>query len=392
MTSRDTAVAATGTPVTGTPADVRASAAPAVPALRHSALLAFDLEVVAVRQLSASLRRVTLASADLEHFGVGADPWDLRIKLVIPGPANTADHFAQVRPGADVSLEHLTDWYRKWLQIDPSDRGWMRTYTVRAQRAAGDPRSITSLPEIDLDMVLHLMDEDVFGQGVAARWVQNAQVGDHVTVLGPNRHLVDTGYGGIEFRPADSRDVLLVGDETALPAIASILDSAPAHLRGRAVIEVPCADDCLDLSTESRIAVTYLVRKGAAEGEASPHGELLEAEVRRLLAEDSGLRAVLPRVDGQDLADVNVDAELLWETHNLTAADTDGGADGQAAEATDAVATGAGLPADPHRLYAWLAGEAAVIKRLRRHLVREVGMDRNQVEFMGYWREGKPEL
>src|SRR5699024_6817314 len=41
--------------------------------------------------------------------------------------------------------------------------------------------------------------------------------------------------------------------------------------------------------------------------------------------------------------------------------------------------------------YAWLAGEAAVIKALRRHLVSELGLDRKQVSFMGYWRQGRPE-
>ncbi|MES1170393.1 MAG: SIP domain-containing protein, partial [Leifsonia sp.] len=43
-------------------------------------------------------------------------------------------------------------------------------------------------------------------------------------------------------------------------------------------------------------------------------------------------------------------------------------------------------------MYAWLAGESGVIKTLRRHLVTECGVDRKAVAFMGYWREGRPEL
>jgi NADPH-dependent ferric siderophore reductase len=39
-------------------------------------------------------------------------------------------------------------------------------------------------------------------------------------------------------------------------------------------------------------------------------------------------------------------------------------------------------------LYAWIAGEAGVVTALRRHVVREVGMDRREVAFMGYWRRG----
>ncbi|MDF2575363.1 MAG: hypothetical protein K0S05_2275, partial [Agromyces sp.] len=42
--------------------------------------------------------------------------------------------------------------------------------------------------------------------------------------------------------------------------------------------------------------------------------------------------------------------------------------------------------------YAWLAGEASAITTLRRFLVREAGLDRRQVAFMGYWRMGRAEL
>ena len=38
--------------------------------------------------------------------------------------------------------------------------------------------------------------------------------------------------------------------------------------------------------------------------------------------------------------------------------------------------------------YAWIAGESKVVTGLRRHLVKELGFDRSQVAFMGYWRRG----
>ncbi|MER8044664.1 siderophore-interacting protein [Streptomyces sp. NPDC094032] len=38
------------------------------------------------------------------------------------------------------------------------------------------------------------------------------------------------------------------------------------------------------------------------------------------------------------------------------------------------------------RPYAWLAGEAATVRALRRHLVEERGFDRRAVDFAGYWR------
>ena len=71
-----------------------------------------------------------------------------------------------------------------------------------------------------------------------------------------------------------------------------------------------------------------------------------------------------------ELEDVDVDEGMLWEV--------------------PVDETGAPLRADA-ALYAWLAGEAAVIKTLRRHLVAECGVDRKAVAFMGYWRAGRSE-
>jgi NADPH-dependent ferric siderophore reductase len=45
----------------------------------------------------------------------------------------------------------------------------------------------------------------------------------------------------------------------------------------------------------------------------------------------------------------------------------------------------------PDGAYAWIAGESAVVKALRRHLVNERGLDRSAVTFTGYWRRGSTE-
>ena len=193
--------------------------------------------------------RFTFASPDLEHFGTGSHPLDLRIKLIIPGPEASADHFASVRPGAMLDPATHADWYRTWLQIDPADRGWMRTYSVREQRAAGHPGNVSEHPEIDSDVVLHLDPVEVPGQGVAARWARDAQVGDTISLLGPNRHLVGPEYGGIEFRPGTARTVLLVGGQTALPPSARSSRRCPLSLSGHALLEVPGAADAQRLLT-----------------------------------------------------------------------------------------------------------------------------------------------
>ncbi|MFB4299562.1 siderophore-interacting protein [Actinomadura sp. NTSP31] len=45
----------------------------------------------------------------------------------------------------------------------------------------------------------------------------------------------------------------------------------------------------------------------------------------------------------------------------------------------------------PDGAYAWIAGESATVKALRRHLVKERGIDRRSVTFTGYWRRGATE-
>lgn len=39
----------------------------------------------------------------------------------------------------------------------------------------------------------------------------------------------------------------------------------------------------------------------------------------------------------------------------------------------------------------WIAGESGQVKQLRRHFVRERGVDRRRVTFVGYWRRGLTE-
>jgi NADPH-dependent ferric siderophore reductase len=43
------------------------------------------------------------------------------------------------------------------------------------------------------------------------------------------------------------------------------------------------------------------------------------------------------------------------------------------------------------RPYVWLAGEASEVRAMRRHVVRERGVDKHDVCFTGYWRRGRTE-
>ncbi len=345
--------------MTATESPTRSDAAVRVPALEASPQLAFSLTVAARRMVGANLVRLTFTSPDLRHLGVGGPLLDVRVKLIVPAPGSTTDHFAALRPTAVSDPSAFDGWYRDWLQVDPAERGWMRTYSVRALRGAGHPGNMGPDPELDIDMVLHLEEPVVEGTGVAARWAASAQVGDEITLLGPNTHLVGPDYGGIEFRPGTARRLLLAGDETALPAICAVIESLPESFTGHALIEVPDAADEQRVPTRSDVEITWLARGDA------PHGTLLDPAVRTLIEERPELcrdcTVGVPATTGE-FEEVDVDEAILWET-----------TEGQGP------------------FYAWLAGEAKVITTLRRHLVKEIGVDRKQVSFMGYWRQGRAE-
>jgi iron complex transport system ATP-binding protein len=333
--------------------------------------LAFEVTVSSVQELSPNFRRITFGGYSLRDCGVHGDTMDLRIKLMIPSLAEGGTPLPL--PVFEMSQ---TGWYREWLAMDPAVRGSMRTYTVRRSRLD------SVYPEIDVDFVMHFDDHG--NGGPAANWALNAKPGDAITIIGPNNraaHCVTAEvYSGIEWRPGMAQRVLLAGDETAIPAISAILENLPSYMTGHAFLEVPEAGDFLDLRTDADVEITWLAR-GAAIGRSRPHGEMLQEAVRlavpvpgwvAIKAADGGA--------GPEPEDVNVDVDILWETPARM----------------DTAAIGASknpeVPAGGMPFYAWIAGEAAVIKDMRRYLVRDVGIDRKQVAFMGYWRQGKAEV
>ncbi|MGK3650526.1 siderophore-interacting protein [Pseudarthrobacter enclensis] len=332
--------------------------------------LAFDVTVSSVQELSPNFRRITFGGYCLRDFGVHGDTLDLRIKLMIPSLA--ADGTPIPLPAFEM---RESGWYREWLAMDPAVKGSMRTYTVR------NARLDEVYPEIDVDFVMHF-DDHGHG-GPAANWALNAKPGDAITIIGPNNraaHCVTAEiYSGIEWRPGLAQRVLLAGDETAIPAISAILESLPSYMTGHAFLEVPEAGDFQQLSSPADIEVTWLAR-GAAIGRSRPHGQLLQDAVRKAVpvpgwvgikASDGGA--------GPEPEDVNVDEDILWETPS------------RMETAAISATKNPGMPAGAMPFYAWIAGEAGVIKDMRRYLVRDVGIDRKQVAFMGYWRQGKAE-
>ncbi|MCG5450533.1 siderophore-interacting protein [Micromonospora hortensis] len=284
----------------------------------------FTVTVRAVRRLSPSFTRVTFTGADLDRFADNG--YDQRIKLAMP------------LPGQDrATLPDGADWYATWRALPEHLRNPIRTYTVRAVRP--------HLAEVDVDMVLH------GDSGPATRWARRASVGDEIALVGPDAGF-DGNHGGVEFRQSTGGTLLLAGDETAVPAISSICERLPLDARGTVVLEVPDAADVLPLLAPPGVEVRWLAR--GADGYGSRLVPAVVAAAGELLAPGVSEAA-------QPVPDVDVDTEILWEVPEQVAS----------------------AP-----LYAWLAGEAGVIRNLRRHLVAERGLDRRAVAFMGYWRLG----
>jgi len=306
------------------------------------------VEVVAVDRLSPAFVRIELGSPALADFGVDGPLHDQRIKLLFPGDDGRLPSFEGVE--ADT-------WWDSWLALPEAERGHLRTYTVRALHGEGaDTRLV-------VDFVLHLAHGE---NGPASTWASQASVGDRLIVIGPRRGVP---FGGIEFTPGDADRLLLVGDETAVPAISAILEGLPVDAVGKAYLEVPTPDDILDVRAPAGVRVVWLPRH------EQPYGARLCRAVLTLFGIDDGAEP------HQGMA---VDPDL-WETPTYSSSGepidpADDPADHSGPGGTYARATGG--------LYAWIAGEAGTVTRLRRHLVRDAGLDRSQVAFMGYWRIG----
>ncbi|MGV9806842.1 siderophore-interacting protein [Micromonospora chersina] len=197
----------------------------------------YAARVLATRAVGDCLVRVTLGGDDLGGFAGGGR--DQSVSVFLPHPGQGAPV---------VPVEAGEDWYSAWRALDPSVRAVMRSYTIRAQRPERN--------ELDIDFVRH------GDSGPATRWAGRARPGDEVLLLGPAVPDERT----VRFQPPTGADaVLLVADETALPAVGGILDWLPAGTPVRAFVEVPTAGDIQPLPTAAA-EVTWLVRGASARG------------------------------------------------------------------------------------------------------------------------------
>lgn len=311
----------------------------------------FKVRVISAEWVTPGFVRVTFTGDDLADFGfVGIDQ---RVKLLLPDAQGTLPE-----------LRGSEDWYAAWCALSAAEQPPMRTYTPRMLRPA-DPTTGTPASVV-IDFAWHP------DPGPAAAWAARAQPGDIAAIVGPNGAYSATTRAVGWLPPRDARQFLLVGDESALPAIAAILEDISAGSASvRVILELGDPRDAALLG-DTGAATVEVHERGDRH-----YGEALVAAVQAL--EDPAFhpaaRAEVAPTAQPELEDVDLEATVLWEVPGLDPE--------------------TGMPAEHDarsaRAYAWLAGEADAIKRIRRELVAERGMPRDAVAFMGYWRFGRAE-
>jgi NADPH-dependent ferric siderophore reductase len=231
------------------------------------------LEVLRVIDLTPRMRRITLGGPQLQGFvSLGTDD---HVKLIF---AQTAEE--------QVALE-------AFVPGSPGDgpSPTMRDYTPRRYDAEAG--------ELDIDFVLH-------GEGPAATWAAQAKPGQSLHIAGPRGSMIV---------PDIFDSYLLIGDETALPAIARRVESLPANRSALVVVEIADSSEQQTLHSLAQVDVIWIVR-----------GEQDLVEVTRRLEMPEG------------------------------------------------------------KLYAWVATEAALSRKVRRVLLNEFGLEESLVKTVGYWR------
>ncbi|WP_305805297.1 siderophore-interacting protein [Stenotrophomonas sp. YIM B06876] len=181
-----------------------------------------QLQVVRSERLTPNMQRIIVGGDALAGFESAAP--DDHVKLFFP---NADGVF--VLP--DVTGQGAR--YPEGQQPSPA-----RDYTPRFYDAQAG--------ELVLDFVLH-------GDGAAATWASNAQPGDALVVAGPRgSHVI-----------ADDFDTyVLIGDETALPAIARRLEELRGHALAEVFIEIPEEGDRQPLDSDAQVTVAWFERNG----------------------------------------------------------------------------------------------------------------------------------
>lgn len=222
------------------------------------------LEVLRVVDLTPRMRRITLGGPELAGFtSLGTDD---HVKLLFPQNAEQTAALETMVLGAGKDNGSLPE---------------MRDYTPR--------RYDLEKLELDIDFVLH-------GDGPASTWAEQARPGQFLHIGGPRGSMIV---------PDIFDSYLLIGDETALPAIARRLEGLAANRKALVVIEVENGAEQQVLESKAQVNVIWVLRDGGKDNLLTtvkelqvPKGNLyawvatetkVSRQIRRVLLDEHGL-------------------------------------------------------------------------------------------------------
>ncbi|MEX0162424.1 siderophore-interacting protein [Pseudomonas brassicacearum] len=223
-----------------------------------------SLQVLRVQDLTPRMRRITVGGPELAGFvSLGTDD---HVKLLFP--QNAEEHAA---------LENFNPSAGKAQGPMPE----MRDYTPR--------RYDLHTLELDIDFVLH-------GDGPASTWAAQAAPGQYLNIAGPRGSMIV---------PDIFDSYLLIGDETALPAIARRLEGLEPNRRALVVVEVENGAEQQVLQSPAQVQVIWVLREGRQDNLLRtvqqlemPGGKLyawvateskVSRQIRKVLLEEKGL-------------------------------------------------------------------------------------------------------
>lgn len=190
--------------------------------VRHT-LKMRHVQVAQVQRITPHLIRIALTGESLAGFT--SPSFDDHAKLVFPNAETGQLTLPVVREDGKI------DW------SGAEQRPEARDYTPRHFDAATNTLTI--------DFALH-------EAGPATAWAERAQVGDALGVGGPR---------GSFLIPTDFDWHLLVGDDTALPAIWRRLQELPDDAKVLVVAEVDSAADRVELPSAAQVEVVWAYRQ-----------------------------------------------------------------------------------------------------------------------------------
>lgn len=176
--------------------------------------------VTARDELSPRMLQFTFEGDGLRSLG-DAEPAS-SVRLLVPSP------------GTDELV--IPEWNGNEFLMPDGERPTLRTFTpLRIDRDAG---------RLDLQIVRH-------PGGAVSAWAEDASPGDPAAISGPG-----SGYT----IDSDAEHFILLGDETATPAIGDLLTALPHDVTVEAHIEIDRPDDKIPLPQHPGASLTWHAR------------------------------------------------------------------------------------------------------------------------------------